>query len=248
MTITQKDFFEELKIDNNDRYSPYKILENKTNKFYVEKQILSLFVPEKKYKKILDVGCGTAFYYPLISKQSEEIHGVDFSENMLKHAKEFCEANKIDNAKFYLSEAEKLPFKDNEFDLVFCFDFLHHAKNIDKVIKEMFRVAKKGSIVGAIETNPLNPIMLIFNLFYSSVEHGIVKIFPFVIKKKFEYNTKKEVIINYNRYLFPLFSITPNLGNNRLKLLNAIEMLINKLPLLKLFSAYYIIYSRKNEI
>jgi len=245
MAITQKQFFEELKIDNNERYSPYKILQNRTNRFYIEKQILLLFTSDRKYKKILDVGCGTAFYYPLISKLADEIHGVDFSENMLKHAKEFCKISKIDNAKFYLNDAEKLPFKDNEFDLVFCFDFLHHAKKIDKVIKEMFRVAKKDSIIGAIETNPLNPIMLIFNLLYSSVEHGIVKIFPFVIKKKFEYNTKKEIIINYNRYLFPLFSIAPDLGNNGLRLLKITETFINKLPLLKLFSAYYIIYSRK---
>lgn len=245
MSLTQKDFFEDLKIDNNERYSPYKILDNPTNKAYIESQILSLFVCGKRYKKILDVGCGTAFYYPLISERTDEIYGVDFSENMLRHAREFCKTSKINNAKFYLSDAKKLPFDDNEFDLVFCFDFLHHVENVDEVLKEMFRVAKNGGIIGAIETNPLNPVMLIFNLLYSPVEHGILKTFPFIIKNKLTFRTKKEIRIKYSRYLFPLFFITPKLSNQSLRIVNTIETFISRVPLLKLFSAYYIICARK---
>lgn len=237
-------FFEELKIEGDKRYSPYMILRNKTNKAYISKQFELLFT-KRTYKKVLDVGCGTAFYYPLISNKVNKIYGIDFSNNMLKHAKKFCKINHINNSKFYLGNAEELPFDNDEFDIVFCFDFLHHAINTDRVIKEMFRVVKRGGIVAAIETNPLNPLMLFFNLFYSPIEHGILKTFPFMVKKKFTQHTKEGVEVKYNRYIFPLFSATPDLGRKSLSLLNNIEAIINKLPLIKLFSTYYIVYAKK---
>lgn len=110
----------------------------------------------------------------------------------------------------------------------------------------MFRVAKKGAIVGAIETNPQNPAMFIFNMLYSRAEHGILKTFPFMVGKKFANHAAGEkVAVKYSRYVFPLFAITPDLGRTGLGFLDAVENLIGRVPLVRLFSAYYVVYARK---
>lgn len=240
-------FFEELETTGSKRYSPHEILKNNTNKAYISKQIETLFASDKKYGKVLDVGCGTAFYYPLISKKAAKIYGVDFSGNMLSCARKFCSKTGIRNAKFYLGHAERLPFKNNEFDLVFCFDFLHHAADPDRAIKEMFRVAKPGGVVGAIETNPLNPVMFLFNMLYSRTERGILKTFPFMIRKKFARYASGKAVVKYSRYVFPLFSITPDLGGVGTGLLDAAENVIGRLPIVNKFSAYYVIYAKKGR-
>lgn len=75
-------FFEEPGITDDKRHSPHGILKNRTNRAYISRQIETLFASGKKYGKVLDVGCGTAFYHPIISKKAAKIYGVDFSGNM----------------------------------------------------------------------------------------------------------------------------------------------------------------------
>jgi ubiquinone/menaquinone biosynthesis C-methylase UbiE len=43
--------------------------------------------------------------------------------------------------------AEKTPFEDESFDAVLSYHSMHDMPNPDKVIKEMFRVCKKGGLV-----------------------------------------------------------------------------------------------------
>jgi len=40
----------------------------------------------------------------------------------------------------------KLPFKDEEFDLVFCNHVLEHIEDDNKAMKELYRVIKKGGM------------------------------------------------------------------------------------------------------
>ena len=79
-------------------------------------------------EKVLDVGCGTAFYADLF----EYYTGLDSSKGMLKKSK----ANVI------LGNAEELPFEENSFDVVISVTALHNVKDFKKAIKEMERVSK----------------------------------------------------------------------------------------------------------
>lgn len=95
-----------------------------------------------KNKKILEVGCGTATQ--LIEFKDNFLIGIDFSKNMIKHAKEY--ANKR-NVKIYfiLADARYLPFKENSFDFVFSIATIHHIKKrIERIkaIEEILRVSK----------------------------------------------------------------------------------------------------------
>ncbi|MCK4552864.1 class I SAM-dependent methyltransferase [Candidatus Pacearchaeota archaeon] len=95
--------------------------------------------------KVLDVGCG---YGNLIKnmkhhKKNLSFAGIDVSKSMIKLAENYIDFP----AKFLFMSADKLSFKDESFDLVVCKDTFHHFGNPIKVIKEMFRVLKKGGFI-----------------------------------------------------------------------------------------------------
>ena len=86
-------------------------------------------------KKILDIGCGDE---KLSHKEKfpnynfdGEIIGLDLNET--DQTDVVCDLNK-----------EKLPFKDNIFDIVYTHHCLEHIENIVDVLLEVHRVLKKG--------------------------------------------------------------------------------------------------------
>lgn len=68
-------------------------------------------------KNILDIGCGTGLYSSLMCKEANSILGVDLSNGMLNHFKNFIEMNDIKNI-----ELKKMDFKEfneqNQYDIV----------------------------------------------------------------------------------------------------------------------------------
>lgn len=94
--------------------------------------------------KILDVGAATgAFSIPLAKMGFDVVH-LDLSDDMLSIAKE--KAKEISNIDFVKHDAAYLEaFKDNEFDLVLCFDgaISFSGHKADNVISEICRVGKK---------------------------------------------------------------------------------------------------------
>ena len=99
----------------------------------------------KDGSKILDVGCAKGFMlYDFFNlKRNFDLHGVDISayaiENSIKELKP--------NLK--VANATKLPYKDNQFDLVISINTIH---NLDKdncahSLKEISRVSKGNAFV-----------------------------------------------------------------------------------------------------
>ena len=98
------------------------------------------FLKDKK-GKILDLGCGNGKHF---SSMKGEIYGVDFSENMLKFAKEISEKNKL-NANLTRTSADYLPFKNDFFDAAICVAVIHcipEEEKREEALKELFRVLK----------------------------------------------------------------------------------------------------------
>ena len=117
------------------------------------------FVQEKKYLKtidarqILDVGCNSGTFTKQIYNVLPEskIYGIDISQNAISYAEQ-----KYKNISFSVAWAEKLPFKENSFDLATCFEVLEHVDEPDKIIREMLRVLrKKGNMIIIVPTENL---------------------------------------------------------------------------------------------
>ena len=93
---------------------------------------------------ILEVGCGAGFLAQ--EMQDYDYWGVDYSNSLIEKHLSLFPSHKVRPA-----EASKLPFKDNSFDIVFCygvFQYLPSTKYADKAIEEMKRVAKKAIFLG----------------------------------------------------------------------------------------------------
>lgn len=96
--------------------------------------------------RVLDLGCGSGRNFSAMSKNIE-LYAVDFSEQMLVHAKEKAEKLGL-KADFLHSYSGKLPFKDDFFDSTICVAVLHCIPSKEErvnTIKEVYRTLKKGS-------------------------------------------------------------------------------------------------------
>jgi len=103
----------------------------------IQKGIFLKFLKSCPEGKLLDVACGTGRFFHLYGDR--EIYGVDISQDMLNNARKLNSAKKL-----ILSDAEKLPFKDEYFDVTICSQFIMHTPYYVNAIKEMLRVTKKG--------------------------------------------------------------------------------------------------------
>lgn len=111
----------------------------------------------RKAGRLLDVGCGTCFYFPLLAQHAESVTGVDLCVPMLEQARELIRAKGITNCEVRESSALALPFGEREMDVVHSWDFLHHVPDVPKALEEVARVLKPGGRYIAVEPNVLNP-------------------------------------------------------------------------------------------
>jgi ubiquinone/menaquinone biosynthesis C-methylase UbiE len=90
--------------------------------------------------KVLDIGIGTGQTAEIFLANNCHVTGTDISEEMLVLAhKKFPS---IDLYKVDLSNADKLPFEENQFDLVACvgtFEFIKDTENFLTVVKKVLK-------------------------------------------------------------------------------------------------------------
>lgn len=98
--------------------------------------------------KMLEVGCGTAFVSLYFAKRHYEVCCLDINKSILEAAEKNFN-NKRMQGKFIVGDAEKLPFTDNQFDIVTSFGLLEHFENPRTAIYEMVRVLKSGGLLFA---------------------------------------------------------------------------------------------------
>jgi SAM-dependent methyltransferase len=110
-------------------------------------------LPDAKYGRVLDVGCGYGFLARPLSNRFEMVVGLDVSPVMLS------EARKHSGVHLVLADACHMPFKDGLFDCVIALNVFLHLSQPEITVAEMSRVAKRtGSVL--IETiNQFSPLL-----------------------------------------------------------------------------------------
>jgi ubiquinone/menaquinone biosynthesis C-methylase UbiE len=93
----------------------------------------------KKYatldKKLLDIGCGTAFKIIPICNEFEKVYAIDISYSMLEQAKINAQNKDIKNFVVQYGDGKNLPFKDSSFDVVTAILSQWQASEIYRVLK-----------------------------------------------------------------------------------------------------------------
>lgn len=136
----------------------YKAMKNDTEEYkeYFLKSInkteqqkfLEKLLKEKEKKElynIADLACGAgtlSFHLNNIYKDAK-FTLVDYNEETIKLAKSLC---KKDNFNFFVGDITNLPYKDNEFDSVFCWMTLSWVdiSIVANILNEIIRILKKG--------------------------------------------------------------------------------------------------------
>lgn len=111
----------------------------------VQKTLLDLAASEVPHPKaILDVGCGTGRLLTTAANRfpGAALEGVDAAIEMVKHAQAVLPAGS--RIRFQQGIAEKLPFREEQFDLVFSTMTFHHWTDQRKGMSEVARVLKPG--------------------------------------------------------------------------------------------------------
>lgn len=98
--------------------------------------------------RILEVGTGRGHMAVVLAKNGLRIVSIDLDKKAQAAAKLKLKSLKLDK---YVSlknmNAERLKYKDNSFDYVISVNFIHHAENPAKCLREMIRVAKNKLII-----------------------------------------------------------------------------------------------------
>ncbi|MCL9815785.1 methyltransferase domain-containing protein [Natronocalculus amylovorans] len=92
--------------------------------------------------QVLDVGCGTGFATQGLLQYTENVHGLDQSIHQMQKA--FKKFGKNDQVRFYRGDAERLPFKDNSFDVIWSSGSIEYWPSPVDALVEFRRVVKPG--------------------------------------------------------------------------------------------------------
>mgnify|MGYP006289734203 CR=1 FL=1 len=96
--------------------------------------------------RVLDIGCGTGFATEGLLEEVDTVYGLDQSPHQLEKAYE--KFGKRDGpVKFHLGDAERLPFRENSFDVVWSSGSIEYWPNPVDALEECRRVAKPGGQV-----------------------------------------------------------------------------------------------------
>ena len=117
---------------------------------YLEMPTTLKMLGNVKKKKILDMGCGPGFYAKILSERGAIVKGIDFSSSLIEIARK-----EVPEAEFTLGNAEKLPYKSEEFEIVLSALMMDHLKSWDKALKEVKRVLKKRGLFVFSIKNPV---------------------------------------------------------------------------------------------
>jgi len=84
---------------------------------------------------LLDIGCGRGEYSDLFQQMGIGVYGIDREKNSYY-------------TKFVIDiENEIIPIGSCKFDFIFCKSLIEHLHNSDNLIKECYRILKKGGVL-----------------------------------------------------------------------------------------------------
>jgi len=154
----------------------------------LEGEAIRKILNNKKFDKILEIGCGTGKNTEFLHTITNELLAIDFSVEMLQKAKERINTN---NVKFEFADiTKKWNFAENNFDLVTFSLILEHIENLDFVFSEANKTLKTNGLIYIGELHP-------FKQYEGS-------------KAKFEINNKTIELECFTRNISDFFKVAQN--------------------------------------
>jgi demethylmenaquinone methyltransferase/2-methoxy-6-polyprenyl-1,4-benzoquinol methylase len=153
-----------------------------------KKNILNI-AKKLKPKNALDIATGTAdIAIDIGSIPNCQVVGIDISQKMLNVGRKKIKKMKLDESvRLETGDAENLNFKDNYFDLVTIGFGVRNFQDLEKGLRESFRVLNKEGTLIILETSI--PENIIMKLFYSIFTRTYIPVVASIFSKdKSAYN------------------------------------------------------------
>ena len=188
---------------------------------------------------ILEIGAGTGLHAQYVTKQFANVRyvGLDISEKMLFQAQKKFLSDNLDNWNFLVGDGNLLPFRNNSFDAVYISGSLHHFPDPFNGFKEVYRIVKPDGTITVMEPNWLFPLNFLQGCF-NRVERNILK-----MRKRNFLNWASELklsSIDIKNFIYmPPFSFIDA------KILDRIDQILGKIPILSSFSIMIYLSARK---
>lgn len=196
-----------------------------------------------QHKAVLEIGCGTGRYALRIAKLAKETIGVDISDKSIEFANKKANECGVSNFKGIVFDYSK-PLREDFFDFVLMVNVAHHIDNLDSILKNIYRSLKKDGQLIIFEFNPLNllfiPFLIFIKQFKSHVNKAYFRSNIFSLRRIIRKN--RYDIVSFRRYaLLPTCLYNLSMGFKR------VNMILNSIPILNLFSAFHILICEKQE-
>jgi ubiquinone/menaquinone biosynthesis C-methylase UbiE len=94
--------------------------------------------------RVLEVATGPGHVAMGLAKAARQVVGVDLTGAPVAIAERMRRERGLENVRFALADAERLPFRNGAFDAVVCRFALHHFPRPRVVLAEMSRVCRAG--------------------------------------------------------------------------------------------------------
>jgi len=121
----------------------------------------------------LDIGCHDLFFYYLLGKSHRRFVGIDVNwENGLDFARRNLRQCGWSEVAVVEGQAERLPFNDGSFDVVYCFETIEHMSDFAIGIGEIDRVLKPGGMAFVSFPIEMGPTLLAKQLLRRIVYFG----------------------------------------------------------------------------
>jgi len=122
-----------------DNYWPQNVPDYKKTREHVFE-----IVPNRRYKKAFDGGCGTGVNSLAIAEMADSVVAFDLSSGSLETAKELAKGLEIENIKFEEGSLLEIPYEDASFDLAYSWGVIHHTVDPEKAFHELVRILEPG--------------------------------------------------------------------------------------------------------
>lgn len=134
---------------------------------------------------MLDIGCGTAYYWPLLSERCERLVGLDLSRQMVACGRRYQEerGQPPKASVMVCGAADALPLASESVDTVLVIDVLHHVEWLEVMLGEARRLLRPGGSFTAVEPNVLNPVVFAAHLIPGEERGAIFPNHPWKIRR-----------------------------------------------------------------
>ena len=107
-------------------------------------------LPHVRGCRVLDAGCGVGWGSALlVQAEASEVIGVDLDPEAVEDAR-----RRVPAATFVVGDLLDLPFEDDSFDVVVCFEAIEHTGDTERTLDQLSRVLRPNGLLFVSSPNP----------------------------------------------------------------------------------------------